>query len=62
MQLGVYEKLEVLKGDSDLIKYENTPGSGVFRNSCSKCGSFCYKILSNGAKVAPLGGKGAKPL
>lgn len=55
MQLGVFEDIKVLKGDDSLIKYEHTPGSGVFRNSCPKCGSFCYKVLSNGAKVAPLG-------
>ena len=54
MQLGVFEKLEVVKGDDKLIKYEGS--KGVFRNSCSNCGSFCYKVLGDGAKVAPLGG------
>jgi hypothetical protein len=55
MQLGIFENFEVLKGDDSLIKYEHIKGGGVVRNSCSKCGSFCYKVLSNGAKVAPLG-------
>jgi hypothetical protein len=53
MQLGIFDNFEVVKGDDTLIKYEAT--SGVSRNSCSKCGSFCYKVLGNGAKVAPLG-------
>ena len=53
MQLGVFDDLKVVKGEDSLIKYESS--SGVFRNSCSNCGSFCYKILSNGAMVAPLG-------
>ncbi|KAL3904366.1 MAG: hypothetical protein SGARI_004952 [Bacillariaceae sp.] len=55
MQLGVFEKLEVLKGDDKLIAYEAQPGSGTIRKSCSKCGSFVYKVLGNGAMVAPLG-------
>lgn len=55
MQLGVFEKMEVLKGGDDLIKFEATEGLGTFRNSCNKCGSFCYKVLGTGAKVAPLG-------
>lgn len=55
MQLGVYkpENFQVIKGDDGLIKYESTPG--VFRNSCKTCGAFCYKVLGNGAPVAPLG-------
>ena len=55
MQLGVFENLEVLKGDDKLIEYEANPGSGTIRKSCPKCGSFAYKVLGNGAKVAPLG-------
>jgi hypothetical protein len=55
MQLGIFENLDVLKGDDTLIIYEAVPGSGTVRKSCSKCGSFAYKILGNGAKVAPLG-------
>ena len=55
MQLGVFENLEVLKGDDTLVKFEAQPGSGTVRKSCPKCGSFAYKILGNGAKVAPLG-------
>jgi len=54
MQLGVFQNFEVLKGDDQLIKYASTSGS-VFRNSFQNCGSFCYKVLSDGAKVAPLG-------
>ena len=53
MQLGIFPNMEVIKGDDGLIKYEGS--KGVFRNSCSKCGSFCYKVLGDGAKVAPLG-------
>jgi hypothetical protein len=53
MQLGIFEDLKVLKGEADLIAYEKTKGN--FRNSCSKCGSYCYKKLANGALVAPLG-------
>jgi hypothetical protein len=53
MQLGVFDDLKIIKGEDSLIKYEGS--SGVFRNSCSNCGSFCYKVLSNGAMVAPLG-------
>lgn len=53
MQLGIFEDFSVVKGDDKLIKYEASPN--VFRNTCSKCGSFCYKVLGNGAKVAPLG-------
>lgn len=53
MQLGVWNDLKILSGEDDLIKYSGS--SGVYRNSCNKCGSFCYKILGNGAKVAPLG-------
>jgi hypothetical protein len=53
MQLGVWDDLKVLKGEDNLIKYEGAPG--VFRNSCKTCGSYCYKILGNGCKVAPLG-------
>eukprot|EP00964_Phaeocystis_antarctica_P126824 scaffold90495_cov77-Phaeocystis_antarctica.AAC.1 len=43
MQLGIWApaNMKVAKGDAELIKYESTPGS-VSRNSCSKCGSFCY--------------------
>lgn len=55
MQLGIFEKFEVVKGDDQLIKFEAVEGSGTFRNSCNKCGSFCYKVLGDGAKVAPLG-------
>ena len=55
MQLGIFENFAVLQGDDTLIKYENNKGSGVIRNHCSKCGSFCYKILGDGSKVAPLG-------
>ena len=55
MQLGVFNDLKVLKGEDSLIKFEANPGSGTIRNSCNKCGSFCYKILGNGALVAPLG-------
>mmetsp|Transcript_12620 Transcript_12620/g.18894 ORF Transcript_12620/g.18894 Transcript_12620/m.18894 type:complete len:129 (+) Transcript_12620:77-463(+) len=54
MQLGVFQNFEVLKGDDQLIKYASTSGT-VFRNSCQNCGSFCYKVLPDGAKVAPLG-------
>lgn len=54
MQLGVFQNFEVIKGDDQLIKYASTSGS-VFRNSCKNCGSFCYKVLPDGAKVAPLG-------
>ncbi|GAX23013.1 hypothetical protein FisN_15Hh089 [Fistulifera solaris] len=54
MQLGVWSDVEIIKGGDDLIGFEKTPGSGVVRNSCAKCGSFCYKILPSG-KVAPLG-------
>lgn len=54
MQLGVFQNFEVLKGDDELIKYASTSGS-VYRNSCKHCGSFCYKVLPDGAKVAPLG-------
>ena len=45
MQLGIWApaNMKVAKGDAELIKYELTPGS-VSRNSCSKCGSFCYKV------------------
>ncbi|KAK1743334.1 hypothetical protein QTG54_005955 [Skeletonema marinoi] len=53
MQLGVFQNFEVLKGDDQLIKYAST--SGAFRNSCQNCGSFCYKVLPDGVKVAPLG-------
>ena len=53
MQLGVFPELEVLQGEDVLLKYEGS--GGVFRNSCSKCGSFCYKVFGNGAMVAPLG-------
>ena len=53
MQLGVWDDLQVLKGEDNLIKYSGSPE--VYRNSCKTCGSFCYKVLSNGAKVAPLG-------
>ena len=63
MQLGVWgsDKLKAVKGDDTLIKYEST--SGTFRNACSKCGAFCYKVLGNGAKVAPLGAlSGADPI
>ena len=54
MQLGVFQNFEVIKGDDQLIKYASTSGS-VYRNSCKNCGSFCYKVLPDGAKVAPLG-------
>jgi hypothetical protein len=54
MQLGIFPNFEVLKGDDQLIKYASTEGS-VYRNSCKNCGSFCYKVLPDGAKVAPLG-------
>eukprot|EP00281_Chroomonas_sp_CCMP1168_P024013 CAMPEP_0206231118 /NCGR_PEP_ID=MMETSP0047_2-20121206/10656_1 /ASSEMBLY_ACC=CAM_ASM_000192 /TAXON_ID=195065 /ORGANISM="Chroomonas mesostigmatica_cf, Strain CCMP1168" /LENGTH=126 /DNA_ID=CAMNT_0053654655 /DNA_START=26 /DNA_END=406 /DNA_ORIENTATION=- len=55
MQLGVWApaSFKVLKGDDSLIKYSGS--ANVFRNSCSKCGSFCYKILPDGNMVAPLG-------
>jgi hypothetical protein len=53
MQLGVWDDIQVLKGEDNLNKYEGMPG--VFRNTCKTCGSFCYKVLGNGAKVAPLG-------
>eukprot|EP00934_Nitzschia_sp_Nitz4_P004150 Nitzschia sp. Nitz4//scaffold13_size275219//159683//160151//NITZ4_000885-RA/size275219-augustus-gene-0.237-mRNA-1//1//CDS//3329536047//4140//frame0 len=55
MQLGISPELEVLKGEDDLISYEHTAGSGVFRKSCSKCGSFCYKSIGGHTLVAPLG-------
>ena len=64
MQLGVFEKLEVVKGDDQLIKFEAVEGSKVFRNTCKICGSFCYKVLGDGSKVAPLGalsGNAVKP-
>uniref|UniRef100_A0A7S3P825 CENP-V/GFA domain-containing protein n=1 Tax=Amphora coffeiformis TaxID=265554 RepID=A0A7S3P825_9STRA len=56
MQLGVWtpDNFKVLKGDEKLIKYSSTEGK-VYRNSCSTCGSFCYKVLPDGALVAPLG-------
>mmetsp|Transcript_55617 Transcript_55617/g.134827 ORF Transcript_55617/g.134827 Transcript_55617/m.134827 type:complete len:130 (+) Transcript_55617:152-541(+) len=56
MQLGVWspDNLKITSGESDLIKYSSTEGK-VFRNSCTKCGSFCYKILPDGNLVAPLG-------
>lgn len=55
MQLGVWtpDNFQVTKGDDTLIKYKS--GEKVFRNSCSSCGSFCYKVLPDGAMVAPLG-------
>lgn len=52
-QLGIFPKLEVLKGGDDLINYEAT--EGVVRKSCSKCGSFCYKVIKGDTLVAPLG-------
>jgi hypothetical protein len=55
MQLAIFDTFEVIKGDEGLIEYEATPGSGTIRKSCSKCGSFVYKTLGNGAKVVPLG-------
>lgn len=55
MQLGIFENMEVLKGDDGLIEYENKPGSGTIRKSCSTCGSFCYKVIGGTTKVAPLG-------
>jgi hypothetical protein len=55
MQLGVWEaeNFKVNKGEDSMINYEST--SGVFRKSCSKCGSFTYKDLGGGNMVAPLG-------
>lgn len=55
MQLGVWspDHFKVLKGDDELIKYSSS--GTVFRNSCSKCGSFCYKVLPDGNFVVPLG-------
>ncbi len=53
MQLGIFPGFSVLKGDDGLMKYEASKGN--FRNSCGKCGSYCYKVLADGAKVAPLG-------
>eukprot|EP00591_Stephanopyxis_turris_P006809 CAMPEP_0195516548 /NCGR_PEP_ID=MMETSP0794_2-20130614/7627_1 /TAXON_ID=515487 /ORGANISM="Stephanopyxis turris, Strain CCMP 815" /LENGTH=129 /DNA_ID=CAMNT_0040645169 /DNA_START=86 /DNA_END=475 /DNA_ORIENTATION=- len=64
MQLGVFKNMEIIKGDDQLIKCEVNVGSGTFRNSCSICGSFCYKVLTDGKKVAPLGalsGDAVKP-
>jgi len=56
MQLGVWspDSFKVIKGDDELIKYASTDGK-VYRNSCSNCGSFCYKVLPDGNFVAPLG-------
>jgi len=63
MQLGIFSQMEFLQGDDDsLIRFEKNSGSGVFRNSCSKCGSFCYKVLPDGAKVAPLGAMSGAPV
>lgn len=53
MHLGIFPNFKVLKGDDNLIKYEHS--EGIFRNSCRTCGSFCYKVAADGAKVAPLG-------
>jgi hypothetical protein len=53
MQLGVWPKVTVIKGDDSLIKYKSTPTAS--RNSCSTCGSFCYKGLPDGANAVPLG-------
>lgn len=56
MQLGVWDDLKVKKGGDDLIQFEANPNAGTVRNSCTKCGSFCYKILGGGGgMVAPLG-------
>jgi hypothetical protein len=55
LQLGIFPKLEVIKGEGDLLAFEKSPGSGVFRNSCKKCGSFCYKKIGADTLVAPLG-------
>lgn len=55
MQLGAFENFVVLKGDDTLISYEHNKGSGTYRKSCSKCGSFCYKTTASGANVVPLG-------
>jgi len=46
MQLGVWstDNFKVVKGEDSLIKYGSTEGK-VYRNSCSKCGSFCFKVL-----------------
>ena len=52
-QLAIFPALEVLRGGDDLIRYEGS--SGVFRNSCNKCGSFCYKQIGPDTLVAPLG-------
>jgi hypothetical protein len=53
MQLGVWDDIKVLNGDDNIKRYEGMPG--VFRNTCKTCGSMCYEVLGNGAKVAPLG-------
>jgi hypothetical protein len=53
MQLGVWNDITVLKGQDNLIKYSGSPE--VYRNSCKTCGSFCYKLMGDGANVVPLG-------
>mmetsp|Transcript_41584 Transcript_41584/g.57871 ORF Transcript_41584/g.57871 Transcript_41584/m.57871 type:complete len:130 (+) Transcript_41584:72-461(+) len=55
MQLGVFPKLEVMKGADDLIDFEANAGSNVHRFSCKKCGSFAYKKIGDDMLVAPLG-------
>mmetsp|Transcript_114459 Transcript_114459/g.171154 ORF Transcript_114459/g.171154 Transcript_114459/m.171154 type:complete len:128 (-) Transcript_114459:166-549(-) len=60
MQLGIFPNFEVVKGEDSLIKYEST--KGVFRNSCGKCGAFCFKVLGDGSKVAPLGALSGDPV
>ena len=54
MQLGVWpaDKFAIVTS-GDLIKFSKT--EGVTRISCAKCGSFCYKVVPDGAIVAPLG-------
>jgi len=55
MQLGIFPELNVLKGADNLIAFKANPESATTRFSCKTCGSFCYKVLPDDAKVAPLG-------